>query len=217
MNAPLDTLPVPDQVRRQFDFLLASHRLTGVVRVNRLLDGTRGETSAEHSWHLALAAIVLAADHAPGVDVGRVVTMLVIHDLVEVEAGDVPIYDEQARADIVAAEERAAVALFGRLPSEEGDRLLALWHEFEAAETEEARFGRAIDRLQPLLLHWASDGVAWAERGVTVEQERRLMSVIDGFWPSLGPVARSLIDDAHRRGLLAGRPDPTGQTPEPTG
>lgn len=203
-RSPLDVLQVSDQIRRQFDFLLTAHELTGVVRLNRLLDGSRGETSAEHSWHLALTAIVLAGDHAPGVDLGRVMRMLIIHDLVEVEAGDVPIYDEQSRADIAAAEERAAVGLFGRLPSEQGAELLRLWHEFEAGETDEARFARAIDRLQPLLLHWASDGAVWADRQVTVGQERRIMAAVDRFWPSLGPVATTLIDDAHRRGMLAG-------------
>jgi putative hydrolase of HD superfamily len=199
----LDALPVADSLRRQFDFLITSHELTGVTRLNRLLDGSRGESSAEHSWHLALMAIVLAGEHAADADLSRVVTMLVIHDLVEVEAGDVPIYDEQLRLDIVAAEQRAAVALFGRLPPPQGDRLLALWHEFEDAETADARFARAVDRLQPLLLHWASDGAAWAERGVTVAQERRLMAAIEQYWPSLGPIADALVADAHRRGLLA--------------
>jgi putative hydrolases of HD superfamily len=199
----LDGLPVPEPVRRRFDFLIASHHLTGVLRLNRLLDGSRSESSAEHSWHLALMATVLAGEHAPGVDLSRILTMLVIHDLVEVEAGDVPIYDEQRRLDIVAVEQSAAVAMFGRLPQPQGQRLLELWHEFEAAETDDARFARAIDRLQPLLLHWASDGAAWAARRVTVAQERRLMAAIAQFWPSLGPVADALVTDAHRRGLLA--------------
>jgi putative hydrolases of HD superfamily len=199
----LDGLPVTDSLRRQFDFLIASHQLTGVLRLNRLLDGSRAESSAEHSWHLALMALVLAGDHAPEVDLGKVMTMLLLHDLVEVEAGDVPVYDEQARIDIVVAEQQAAARLFARLPAAQGAELLARWHEFEAAETAEARFARAVDRLQPLLLHWASDGAAWAERQVTAAQERRLMAVIEGFWPSLGPVAEDLIADAHRRGLLA--------------
>jgi len=203
MTSLLDGLPVAAALRRQLDFLLTAHLLTGVTRVNRLLDGSRGESSAEHSWHLALMAVVLAADEAPGVDLGRVLTMLLIHDLVEVEAGDVPIYDEQRRLDIVAVEEQAAARLFARLPAAQGGGLLELWHEFEAAETDEARFARAVDRLQPLLLHWASDGAAWAERRITATQERGLMAVIEQFWPSLGPVADGLIADAHRRGLLA--------------
>jgi putative hydrolases of HD superfamily len=203
MPSGLDSLAVSEATRHQLDFLVTAHGLTSVSRVNRLLDGTRGETSAEHSWHLALTAVVLAPNHAPGIHLGRVLTMLTIHDLVEVEAGDVPIYDEQARIEIVAEEERAAGRLFGRLPGQQSDDLLQLWHEFEAAESEEARFARAIDRLQPLLLHWAGDGAAWAERKVTVSQERRLMAVIGDYWPSLAAVAQSLIDDAHQRGLLA--------------
>jgi putative hydrolases of HD superfamily len=199
----LDGLTLPTEQRQRLAFLLAAHELTGVVRVNRLLDGSRSETSAEHSWHLALAALALAPETAPGVDLGRVLAMLIVHDLPEVYAGDVPIYDEPARLAIVEAEERAAARLFGTLPGEQGTRMLALWQEFEAAETDEARFARAVDRLQPLLLHCAGDGAAWAERRVTVEQERRIMSAIDRYWPPLAPVAATLIDDAHRRGLLA--------------
>jgi putative hydrolase of HD superfamily len=198
----LDGLPISATQRQRLDFLLTAHRLTSVVRVNRLLDGTRGETSAEHSWHLALAAIALAPEVAPDVDLSKVVTMLLIHDLPEVYAGDVPIYDEAARRAIAEAEAEAAGKLFGTLPSEQATQMLALWHEFERAETGDARFAKAIDRLQPLLLHCASDGQAWTERGITVEQERRLMSVIETYWPPLGPVATALIDDAHKRGLL---------------
>jgi putative hydrolases of HD superfamily len=197
-------LAVDGPTRARLEFLVTAHTLTSVSRLNRLLDGSRGETSAEHSWHLALTATVLAREHAPGVDLGRVLTMLTIHDLVEVEAGDVPIYDEQARVDIVAEEERAAERLFGKLPDEQGAGLLELWHRFEAAETDAARFARAVDRLQPLLLHWAGDGGVWKERGVTVEQERRLMAAIGEFWPPLAEVGKALIDDAHRQGMLAG-------------
>jgi putative hydrolase of HD superfamily len=199
----LGVLAVPDSTRRQLDFLVAAHGLTSVGRVNRLTDGSRAESSAEHSWHLTLMALVLSAEHAAGVELSRVLTMLVIHDLVEVDAGDVPIYDEQRRIDIIAAERQAAVALFGRLPAADGGYLLELWEEFEDAETDDARFARAVDRLQPLLMHCASDGAAWAERGITVAQERRLMAAIEQHWPSLGPLADTLITDAHRRGLLA--------------
>jgi putative hydrolases of HD superfamily len=204
----VESLPVPEETRRRLDFLVASHALTGVGRLNRLVDGSRAESSAEHSWHLTLTAIALAGEYAPEVTLGRVLTMLAIHDLVEVEAGDVPIYDEQARIDIEAEERLAAERLFGRLPAPQGAELLAAWHEFEDASTPDARFARAVDRLQPLLLHWAGDGSVWAARGVTVEQERRLMSAIEQFWPPLGPIATALIDDAHRRGLLADGPMP---------
>jgi putative hydrolase of HD superfamily len=207
MHEFVAALPVGDEDRQQLDFLLAAHRLTSVVRLNRLLDGSRGETSAEHSWHLALMALILAPHVAPGVDLARVMTMLLLHDVVEIDAGDVPIYDEQARVDIVDAERAAARRLFGLLPDRQGVDLLALWHEIEDGQTDDARFAKALDRLQPLLLHWAGGGGVWTERAVTVEQERRLMSVIERYWPPLGPVAAALIDDAHRRGMLAHPPD----------
>src|SRR5581483_5778514 len=120
----------------------------------------------------------------------------------EIEAGDVPIYDAAARAAVEADEERAAERLFGLLPGSAGAKLHDLWREFEAARTPEARFARALDRLQPILVHWAGDGVAWAERGITVAQERELAAVVGSFWPALGPLAHALVDDAVRRGLL---------------
>ena len=210
-----ESLPVSQVQRQRLDFVLAAHELTAVSRVNRLLDGSRAETSAEHSWHLALTALAFAPEVAPEVDLARVVAMLLVHDLPEVEAGDVPIYDEQARIDIVAVEQAAAARLFARLPAPQGAELLALWHEFEQAETADARFAKAVDRLQPLLLHWASDGAAWAERGVTVDQERRLMAVIEEYWPPFAPIATALVDDAYRRGLLAGAA--SGPTAGPSG
>jgi putative hydrolase of HD superfamily len=193
-------LPIGESDRARLDFLVAAHGLTGVARLNRLLDGSRGETSAEHSWHLALAALVLGEEQ--DLDLARVLGMLLVHDVVEVDAGDVPIYDLEARLAIAADEERAAVRLFGLLPDATGDRLHDLWREFEAAETREARFARALDRLQPILIHWAGDGVVWAERGTTVAEERELAALVQSFWPALGPLATALVDDAERRGLL---------------
>lgn len=195
-------LPVDFSLSQGLDFLVAAHGLTSVARVNRLLDGSRSESSAEHSWHLALAAMVLAPRVAPGVDLGRVMSMVVLHDLVEVEAGDVPIYDEQARLDVVELEQAAAERIFARLPEPEAGRLLALWREAEEVGTEDARFAKALDRIQPLLVHWAGDGSAWREREVTAEQERRIMSVLEDYWPALVPVAAALIEDAAARGQL---------------
>jgi putative hydrolase of HD superfamily len=201
-------LPIGDSDRARLEFLVAAHGLTGVARLNRLLDGSRGETSAEHSWHLALAALVLGEDE--DLDLARVIGMLLVHDVVEVDAGDVPVYDLEARLAIAADEERAAVRLFGLLPETTGAKLHELWHEFEAAETREARFARALDRLQPILIHWAGDGAAWAERGTTVAEERDLAAIVEGFWPALGPLATALVDDAVRRGLLLAAPGDGG-------
>jgi 5'-deoxynucleotidase YfbR-like HD superfamily hydrolase len=195
-----DDLALGDADRARLSFLVSAHGLTSVERLNRLLDGSRGETSAEHSWHLALTALVLGEDTE--LDAGRVVAMLLVHDLVEIEAGDVPIYDVAARAAVAADEERAAERLFAVLPGTTGSKLHDLWREFEAAQTQEGRFARALDRLQPILVHWAGDGSAWAERGISVAQERELADVVASFWPALGPLAHALVDDAVRRGLL---------------
>jgi putative hydrolase of HD superfamily len=195
-------LAVDSDTRRELGFLVTAHTLTSVTRVNRLLDDSRGETSAEHSWHLALAALTLAPRYAPGVDIARVLTMLVLHDLVEVETGDVPIYDEQARVDVRADEQAAAERLFGRLPVEEGRRLLELWREGEAASTLDARFAKALDRLQPMLVHWAGTARVWLDRGVSVEFEHRLVELVGSYWPPLRPVAAALIDDAEARGMF---------------
>jgi len=195
-----ESLPLDAADRRRLDFLVAAHGLTSVERLNRLLDGSRGETSAEHSWHLALAALVLNEDEE--LDAARVLGMLLVHDLVEIDAGDVPVYDADARAAISADEERAATRLFGLLPPGTDARLHDLWREFEAARTPEARFARALDRLQPILVHWAGDGAAWAKRGTTVAEERALAARVRAFWPALGPLADALVEDALRRGLL---------------
>lgn len=195
-----ERLALPSEARRQLGFLVTAHDLTGVDRVNRLRDGSRSETSAEHSWHLALMGLVLG--DGQGLDVGRVTAMLLVHDIVEVDAGDVPIYDEAARLAIEAVEARAAERLFGLLPTTAGGDLRALWEEFEAAQTPEARFARAVDRLQPMVLHWAGDGSAWAARGVTVAQERAFAAQITTWWPALGPIAEAIVDDATARGML---------------
>lgn len=195
-----DHLELPDDDRQRLGFLVVAHGLTGVERVNRLRDGSRSETSAEHSWHLALMGLVLG--DGQGLDLGRITAMLLVHDIVEVDAGDVPIYDEAARLAIEAVEAQAAERLFGLLPSAGGGDLRELWEEFEAAQTPEARFARAVDRLQPMVLHWSGDGSAWAARGVTVAQERAFAAQIAAWWPALGPVAEAVVDDAAARGML---------------
>ncbi|GAB3964793.1 hypothetical protein GCM10029978_026080 [Actinoallomurus acanthiterrae] len=204
MPGTLADRPLDPDLRARLDFLVEAHRLTGIDRLNRLVTDARSESSAEHSWHLGLMATVLGPVLASGLDHGRVATMLAIHDLVEIEAGDVPIYDAGGRSDIAAREAAAAARIFGRLPAPQAADLHALWHEFEAAETAEARFAKAIDRLQPVLLHWAGDGQVWRRRGTSAAEERRVTSSIQRNWPELWPLTEALIDDARARGMLAG-------------
>lgn len=158
----------------QFAFLNEADRLKSVLRATTLVDGSRRENSGEHSWHLALYAMVLADQAASGVDINRVIRMLVLHDLVEIDVGDVPIHsaDGQAHGSAAtqAAEARAADRIFGLLPSDLAADLHALWAEFEAGLTPDALFAKALDRVQPVMANLMSGGGTWVEYNVTSDQ-----------------------------------------------
>ena len=152
---------------RRLEFLIAVDALKQVQRRTRLFDGSRRENSAEHSWHLALFALTLGPHAPPGADVGRAVAMLLLHDVVEVRAGDTFAYDMGAVAGQHARESLAADELFGMLPLPQAGEFRALWDEFEAGETATARFANALDRLQPMMQNDANGGGTWREHGVT--------------------------------------------------
>ena len=158
----------------QMAFLNEADRLKSVLRATTLVDGSRRENSGEHSWHLALYAMVLADQAAPEVRLDRVIRMLVLHDLVEIDVGDVPIHSAggQAHASTTTqdAEAAAAARIFGLLPPELAAEFLALWHEFEAAQTPDAVFAKALDRVQPVMANLMSGGGTWVEYNVTSEQ-----------------------------------------------
>ena len=201
----------------QIRFLLEADRLKTVVRQSPITDGSRRENSAEHSWHLALMAQVLAGHAPPGTDLGRVMGMLVIHDLVEIDAGDLFLYaDAAAQARQRLAERAAADRIFALLPPGQAAALRALWNEFEERRTREARFARALDRLQPMLINMATGGGTWADHGVTADQVLTKVPLIEDGSPSLGAYTRAMIASAVERGLLAPAP-PRGQAPPPGG
>ncbi|MFW6164087.1 MAG: HD domain-containing protein [Planctomycetota bacterium] len=192
-----------DRLTAQIRFLTELDKLKSVGRQTWLLDGSRLENDAEHSWHVATMALVLG-EHAaePGVDMGRVVRMLLVHDLVEIDAGDTYLYDEAAMADKADREQAAADRIFALLPAEQGEALRALWEEYEAGETPEARFAASLDRLQPLLHNVLTEGRAWLEHGIHADQVlERVCSIADGS-PLLWAYAQSLIDEAVERGYL---------------
>ncbi|CAM3204985.1 putative hydrolases of HD superfamily [Paracoccus aminovorans] len=159
---------------RRLAFLAEADRLKSVLRASLLADGSRRENSAEHSWHLALYALVLAGEAGPGVDIGRVIRMLLLHDLVEIDTGDVPIHAQNGAAHHgaaqLAAEAAAAARIFGLLPQGQGAALQALWTEFEANRTPDAVFAKSLDRAQPVMQNIASGGGSWVEYRVTYEQ-----------------------------------------------
>ncbi len=165
---------VDDRIAAQMTFLQEADRLKSVLRATTLADGSRRENSGEHSWHLALYAMVLADQAGPGVRIDRVIRMLLIHDLVEIDVGDVPIHSANGAAhgsaEILAAERAAAERIFGLLPADLGAELSALWEEFEAAESPDAVFAKSLDRVQPVMQNLASGGGTWVEYKVTAEQ-----------------------------------------------
>ena len=163
-----------DRLDQQFAFLGEADKLKHVLRATTLMDGSRRENSGEHSWHLALYAMTLADQAAPGVDINRVIRMLILHDLVEIDVGDVPFHSSNGTAhgssETQAAEARAADRIFGLLPPDLGQNFRALWDEFEAAQTPDAVFAKSLDRVQPVMHNLGSGGGTWTEYKVTAEQ-----------------------------------------------
>ena len=193
----------PESLPRQARFLREADQLKGVLRQSSILDGSRKENSAEHSWHLALMALVLREYAPPGTDLDRVTAMLLIHDLVEVDAGDLFVYaDAAAQARQEAAEHAAADRIFALLPPAQGPGLRALWDEFEERRTPEARFARALDRLQPMLANYYLGGGTWQEHGVRAGQVLDKVTLIADGSAALGDFARELVDSAIRQGFL---------------
>ena len=193
---------VDSTLAARIDFLLEIDKLKGVLRRSLLVDGSRFENTAEHSWHLAMAALVLAPYAGPEVDLVRAVEILLIHDIVEVDAGDTYIYDEAGRTDKQAREEAAAERLFGLLPDDQAARIAELWAEYEARTSPTARFAYAIDRLQPLLLNAGSGGRSWLKHGIRHSQAATVNGPIVEGSDDLWQLARSILDHAADEGLL---------------
>ena len=167
-------LDASGRLDQQFAFLNEADKLKSVLRATTLCDGSRRENSGEHSWHLTLYALVLADQAAPGVDINRVIKMLILHDLVEIDVGDVPIHSAGGTAhgsvETARAEARAADRIFGLLPNDLRYDLRGLWDEFETATTPDAIFAKSLDRVQPVMHNLASGGGTWVEYNVTAEQ-----------------------------------------------
>lgn len=164
------TEPPTDRLAHQFAFLGEIDKLKSVLRATPLTDNSRRENSAEHSWHIAMYALVLA-DHAdPDVRIDRVIKMLLLHDIVEIDAGDAPIHGDHDPAEMARKEQAAADRLFGLLPPDQAAEYRALWNEFEAAESDDAVFAKSVDRIQPVVANLESDGGTWTEYAVTYDQ-----------------------------------------------
>ncbi len=159
-----------DRLEKQFTFFREIDREKFIGRQTYLTGGERKENDAEHAWHMAIMAILLSEYANEAIDVLKTVTMLLIHDLVEIDAGDTYAYDEEGKKTQREREEKAAGRIFGLLPRDQGEKLRKIWEEFEAWETPEAKFAHAMDNIQPTMLNAATEGKAWLEHGVRLEQ-----------------------------------------------
>jgi 5'-deoxynucleotidase YfbR-like HD superfamily hydrolase len=196
----------PDALESALAFFMEADRLKSVERRNRLADGSRRENTAEHSWHLGIAALVMAPFVSEPIDVGTAVAMALVHDIVEIDAGDTFAYDEaDGAATKQAREEAAADRLFGMLPAATGRRFRDLWDEYERGDTPEARFVMAIDRLAPMMLNLAEGASTWREHGITRSRViARNGPHIEHSLPGVWSAVLALLDAA----TVAGHVDP---------
>lgn len=194
--------PGDSRLQQQLQFVVEIDKLKKILRQSLLCDGSRRENDAEHSWHLAAMAALLAEYAAESVDLERVMKMLLVHDLVEIDAGDTYAYDPAANATRVAREQAAADHIFGLLPGDQGAELRSLWEEFESGRTAEARYANALDRLQPLILNFQSEGKSWREHGVSAEAVIERMQPIKTGTPRLWAVVEQIVDQACEKGYL---------------
>jgi putative hydrolases of HD superfamily len=184
---------IPERLRRQLEFILEIDRLKSVLRQSYLMDNDRHENSAEHSWHLAVAAMVLAEHAKERIDVSKVIRLVLVHDLVEIDAGDTFIYDDAGNVGKAEREQKAANRLFGVLPQEQGQTFMALWREFEDRQTPDAKFAFALDRLMPILHNVFTQGRSWKEHGIRQEQALAKNRPIEDGSPVLWQAVESLI------------------------
>lgn len=185
-----------NRLERQLEFLIEVDKLKSVTRGTTLNDGSRRENSAEHSWHIALYALTMAEHAERPVRVDRVIKMLLLHDIVEIDAGDNPIHGNHDPVVMEQLEQAAADRIFGLLPSDQRDAYRRLWEEFEAAESDDAIFAKSLDRVQPVIANLESGGGSWHQYQVSHEQiERRVGVKVRRGFPKIWRLLKARIDD----------------------
>jgi putative hydrolase of HD superfamily len=187
---------------QQIQFILEIDKLKSILRRTSLINEERRENSAEHSWHIAVMAVLLAEHADEPLNLLHVIKMLLVHDIVEIDAGDTFAYSNVSKEDQQAKERIAAERLFGLLPADQADEFRALWEEFDAMFTPEAKFANAVDRLMPVLHNYHNHGGTWRENGVTLEKIIKRVSPIGDGSTQLGQLTQAILDDALARGLI---------------
>lgn len=191
-----------EKIHNQIKFAITIDEMKNIFRRNLLADGSRRENDAEHSWHLAMLAMILEEYSAEKVDIERVLKIALIHDLIEVYAGDTFAYDAKGNEDKHEREIQAADKLFGMLDPVQGAEIRGLWDEFEAMETAESKYANAIDRIQPLILNYLTDGHTWKMGDVTSDKIYKRMDIIRTATPDLWHIVEGIINTSIKAGIL---------------
>ncbi|HWI52453.1 MAG TPA: HD domain-containing protein [Symbiobacteriaceae bacterium] len=190
-----------ERFSQQIQFILEIDKLKQVLRQTRIMGGQRQENSAEHSWQLAVMALVLAEYANEPVNAQHVVSMLLVHDLIEIDAGDTWSFDDAGYLDKEQRERLAAARIFSLLPEDQARPLRALWDEFEAMGTPESRFANALDRLMPMLHNFHNGGGTWRRDGVTMQKVLSRQSAISKGSQALGDYSLALLEQARKLGI----------------
>lgn len=191
-----------DRLKKQIGFILELDKMKNLYRQTYVLHEDRKENDAEHSWHLAILAFILAEHSNKPVDVAKVMKMVLIHDIVEIDAGDTYCYDSEGYKTKADREEKAAQRIFGLLPEDQKDEMYRLWREFEDSETDDARFAAVLDRVQPLLLNYTKGGISWKEHGIFKEQVLGRNEAYFDVSDNITELITNIIDDAQKNGWL---------------
>ena len=191
-----------ERFSKQLDFIREIDKVKSIFRQTLLMDGSRKENDAEHSWHIATMAVILGEYAPEGTDLTRVIKMVLIHDLVEIDAGDTYLFDDEGNKDKAEREQKAAERIFGLLPSDLSEEIMGLWVEFEERTSSESRFAALMDRFQPFLHNMATEGESWQEHGVKRSQVlARMKPVLEPF-PLFWDYLRNGLDHAVAQGWL---------------
>lgn len=191
-----------DRLKQQFKFIHEIDKIKFILRKTRLFESDRRENDAEHSWHLAMMTLVLSEHSNTPIDVLKVLKMVLIHDIVEIDAGDVFFYDKTQSHDNRKEEFIAAERIFGLLPKDQADELKALWFEFEECETSEAKFARVVDRLEPLLQNASNDGGTWMEYDVKYQEVLDSKLIMKEVATPLWDYAVEVLNESVEKGIL---------------
>jgi putative hydrolase of HD superfamily len=191
-----------ERLLKQIEFIKEIDKIKFIFRKTKLISSNRNENDAEHSWHLAMMAMVLAEHANEPIDLLKVMKMVLIHDIVEIDAGDIFIYDSTKNHTNTEEELKAAKRIFSLLPEEQAQELIALWEEFEAGETADARFAKAMDRLEPLLQNSSNNGGTWNEFGVNYQKVYNKKKLIKNGSKTIWEYTEKLINDCVEQGIL---------------